>query len=74
MPARIATENLSLSAMQQATHGLAGLFLRFEDWLAQRASARTLYQMDDQALSDIALSRSDVERVNDTARRVFWRH
>jgi uncharacterized protein YjiS (DUF1127 family) len=74
MPARTATENLSLATSQHAVHGLAGLFLRFEDWLAQRASARALYGMDDQALSDIALSRSDVERVNDTARKALWRH
>ena len=54
--------------------GLTGLFLRFEDWLVQRASARALYRMDDVALHDIALSRSDVERVNDTARKAPWRH
>ncbi|MCV9935687.1 DUF1127 domain-containing protein [Boseaceae bacterium BT-24-1] len=74
MSATTATENLSFSVTPQAAHGLAGLFLRFEDWLVQRASARTLYSMDDQALSDIALSRSDVERVNDTARKALWRH
>lgn len=70
MPARIATENLS----SPATQGLAGLFLRFEDWLTARASARALYRMDDLALSDIALSRSDVERVNSSARKALWRH
>ncbi|RXT48070.1 hypothetical protein B6S44_23615 [Bosea sp. Tri-44] len=74
MSARIATENLSFFATQHAAQGLTGLFLRFEDWLTQRASARTLYSMDDQALSDIGLSRSDVERVNDTARKTLWRH
>jgi uncharacterized protein YjiS (DUF1127 family) len=74
MSARTATENLSLSAPQHAAHGLAGLFLRFEDWLTARASARALYSMDDAALSDIALSRSDVERVNDTARKALWWH
>lgn len=74
MSARTTTENLSLSVTQHEPHGLAGLFLRLEDWLVQRASARALYQMDDQALSDIALSRSDVERVNDTARKAPWRH
>lgn len=74
MPAMTATENLSVSSPQHAAHGLTGLFLRFEDWLAQRASARTLYGMDDQALSDIALSRSDVERVNDAARKALWSH
>jgi uncharacterized protein YjiS (DUF1127 family) len=74
MPAMTAIENLSVSSAQPAVHGLTGLFLRFEDWLAQRASARVLYGMDDQALSDIALSRSDVERVNDTARKALWQH
>jgi uncharacterized protein YjiS (DUF1127 family) len=72
MPARIATENLSFAA-PHAAHGLAGLFLRLEDWLTERASARALYRMDDQALSDIALSRSDVERVNHTLGRPFRR-
>ena len=74
MPARTATENLSFSATHSAAHGLAGLFLRFEDWLTARASARALYRMDDVALSDIALSRSDVERVNSSARKAFWSH
>ncbi|MGO4264164.1 DUF1127 domain-containing protein, partial [Lysobacter sp. TAB13] len=37
-------------------------------WLSAKASARALYRMDDRALSDIALSRSDVERVNATVR------
>lgn len=74
MSARIATENLSFPVTPNAAHSFTGLFLRFEDWLTQRASARTLYSMDDQALSDIALSRSDVERVNGTARKALWRH
>ncbi|WP_332687039.1 DUF1127 domain-containing protein [Bosea sp. (in: a-proteobacteria)] len=73
MPASIATENLSPAAAPRAVHGLPGLFLRFEDWLAERASARALYRMDDLALSDMALSRSDVERVNQSARWAFWR-
>jgi uncharacterized protein YjiS (DUF1127 family) len=73
MPAGITTVNLSLSTAHQA-HGLAGLFLRFEDWLTARASARALYRMDDAALHDIALSRSDVERVNDSARKALWQH
>ncbi|WP_186419540.1 DUF1127 domain-containing protein [Bosea sp. CS1GBMeth4] len=74
MPARIATENLSFSAPQHGPHGLSGLFLRLEDWLTARASARALYRMDDAALSDIALSRSDVERVNSSARKALWSH
>jgi uncharacterized protein YjiS (DUF1127 family) len=72
MPAMIATENLAL-ATHRSAHGLYGLFLRLEDWLTARASARALYRMDDSALSDIALSRSDVERVNETARWAFWK-
>ena len=71
MPAGATTENLSFSATQQ---GLAGLFLRFEDWLTARASARALYRMDDAALHDIALSRSDVELVNSSARKALWSH
>ncbi|MFC5418813.1 DUF1127 domain-containing protein [Bosea eneae] len=74
MPAGTTTGNLSFSASRHATHGLAGLFLRFEDWLTARASARALYRMDDAALSDIALSRSDVERVNSSARKALWSH
>lgn len=74
MPAGTTTENLSFSATQPAVHGFAGLFLRFEDWLTARASARALYRMDDAALHDIALSRSDVERVNSSARKALWGH
>jgi uncharacterized protein YjiS (DUF1127 family) len=73
MPAGTTTGNLSLSSTHQV-HGLAGLFLRFEDWLTARASARALYRMDDAALHDIALSRSDVERVNSSARKALWGH
>ncbi|WP_100964108.1 DUF1127 domain-containing protein [Bosea sp. FBZP-16] len=73
MPAGATTENLSLSTSHHA-HGLAGLFLRFEGWLTARASARALYRMDDVALHDIALSRSDVERVNSCARKALWSH
>ena len=73
MPAGTTTVNLSLSTAHHA-HGLAGLFLRFEDWLTARASARALYRMDDAALHDIALSRSDVERMNSSARKALWSH
>ncbi|SFC13289.1 Uncharacterized conserved protein YjiS, DUF1127 family [Bosea sp. CRIB-10] len=74
MPAGTTTGNLSFSSSEHSAHGLAGLFLRFEDWLTARASARALYRMDDAALSDIALSRSDVERVNSSARKALWSH
>ncbi len=43
--------------------------LRLEAWLDARRSARALYVMDDRALSDLGLSRSDVERVNADAHR-----
>jgi uncharacterized protein YjiS (DUF1127 family) len=72
MPARTATENLSFAA-PHAAHGLTGLFLRLEDWLAERASARALYRMDDSTLSDLGLSRSDVERINHSLGRRFRR-
>ena len=47
--------------------GVPTMLLGVQAWLAARASARQLYRMDDRALSDLALSRSDVERVNATA-------
>ena len=74
MPAGTTTGNLSFATSHHAAHGLTGLFLRFEDWLTARASARALYRMDDVALHDIALSRSDVERVNSSARKALWSH
>lgn len=40
------------------------MLLRLEAWLDARNSARSLYALDDCALSDLGLSRSDVERVN----------
>ncbi|QCI67470.1 DUF1127 domain-containing protein [Phreatobacter stygius] len=43
---------------------LLTLVLRVEAWFAARNSARTLYGLDDRALSDIGLSRADVERIN----------
>lgn len=45
------------------------LLLQLEAWLEARSSARALYALDDRALSDLGLSRSDVERVNADATR-----
>ncbi|KFC63273.1 hypothetical protein FG93_05977 [Bosea sp. LC85] len=68
MSTRPAIENLLPFPVAPSVHGLSRLLLRLETWLNAKASARALYRMDDRALSDIALSRSDVERVNATVR------
>ena len=52
---------------------LPGRWLRLQAWLDARASARALYRIDDRGLSDLALSRSDVERVNATVQWPAWR-
>lgn len=49
--------------------GVLKLLLQIEAWFDARSSARALYSMDDRALSDLGLSRSDVERVNSDAHR-----
>jgi uncharacterized protein YjiS (DUF1127 family) len=59
-----ATEDLS----HGSSSGISTLLLGIQAWLAAKASARRLYRLDDRALSDLALSRSDVERVNATVR------
>lgn len=43
---------------------LLSLVLRVEAWFARRRTARALYALDERALSDIGLSRADVEAVN----------
>jgi uncharacterized protein YjiS (DUF1127 family) len=63
-------ENLGRS--RQVVSGLSQTFLAIEGWFAERASARALYRMDDRALSDLAISRSDVERINLRARLPLW--
>jgi len=68
-----ASENLSLVLNQPAGHGIAGTLLRLQVWLDARTSARALYRIDDRGLSDLALSRSDVERVNATVQWPTWR-
>lgn len=62
-----ATAQLSLSHRSRGS--ALKLLLQLEAWLDARASARALYAMDERGLSDLALSRSDVERVNADARR-----
>lgn len=49
--------------------GLLRWLLQLEAWLDARTSARALYSLDDHGLSDLGLSRSDVERVNADIRR-----
>ncbi|QEL25296.1 DUF1127 domain-containing protein [Bosea sp. F3-2] len=66
-----AIAGLSFSAARRSSGRALGLLLQLEAWLDARSSARALYAMDDRALSDLGLSRSDVERVNaDTSRTV----
>ncbi|WP_262029364.1 DUF1127 domain-containing protein [Microvirga sp. Mcv34] len=60
-----AAGNLGLTwARRERKTGLLQLLLRFEAWLDARRNARALYTMDDRALADIGLSRSDVEGLN----------
>jgi len=58
-----AIAGLSFSTSRRSGRVL-GLLLQLEAWLDARSSARALYAMDDRGLSDLGLSRSDVERVN----------
>lgn len=46
------------------TSRLLPLVLRFEAWRANRRTARALHALDERALSDIGLSRADVEAIN----------
>ena len=70
MTSATAIANLCHSTeMPRRTSRLLPLLLRFEAWLDRRASRRTLYRMDDRALSDIGLSRADVERADN---EVSW--
>lgn len=64
-----AIAGLSFSAARRPSSRALALLLQVEAWLDARSSARTLYAMDDRALSDLGLSRSDVERVNADASR-----
>ena len=46
---------------------LLPLLLKLESWLDRRAGGQALYRMDDRALSDLGLSRADVERIDGEA-------
>ena len=60
-----ATANLGLeTARRDRKNTLLQLLLRYEAWLDQRRTSKELYRMDDRALSDIGLSRADVEGLN----------
>ena len=57
-----ATANLRHSFTLPASRGgFLGVLLRLEAWLDARASRRALYGLDDRALADIGLSRSDID-------------
>jgi uncharacterized protein YjiS (DUF1127 family) len=62
----LATENLRyLAHVENKTprqSRLLGLLLRLESWLDRRAGRRALYRLDDRALSDIGLTRADLDR------------
>jgi uncharacterized protein YjiS (DUF1127 family) len=64
-----AIAELSFPFARRPGGGLLRLLLQLEAWLDARTSARALYSLDDSALSDLGLSRSDVERVNADVRR-----
>jgi uncharacterized protein YjiS (DUF1127 family) len=73
MATGIATANLvsNLCAPVSAPRAegqLLRLLLKVEAWLDRRASGRTLHRLDDRALSDIGLSRADVERFDAQSR------
>lgn len=69
MYAHPAKAGLCLSLPQRSNGRALGLLLQFEAWLDARSSARALYAMNDRALADMGLSRSDAERVNADAGR-----
>lgn len=64
-----AIAHFSFPAVLPSRGALMRSLLRLEAWLDARRSARALYFMDDRTLSDLGLSRSDVERVNASARQ-----
>jgi uncharacterized protein YjiS (DUF1127 family) len=55
------------STWQPRRRRLLDLLIRFEAWLDARASRRTLHSLDDRALADVGLSRSDLERADRAA-------
>jgi uncharacterized protein YjiS (DUF1127 family) len=67
MATGIATANLVSNLCAPVSPSREGgqflrLLLKVEAWLDRRASGRALNRLDDRALSDIGLSRADVER------------
>jgi uncharacterized protein YjiS (DUF1127 family) len=52
------------TATRERKNLLLELLLRYEAWLDRRRTSRTLYELDDRELSDIGLSRADVEGLN----------
>jgi uncharacterized protein YjiS (DUF1127 family) len=50
--------------------GLVALFNRFSDWSERRRTRNHLYQMPDYILSDIGVSRAEVESEYE---KPFWR-
>lgn len=63
MAVALSIENLALNRERPAIHWLQ-LLLNVEAWLDDRASRRAMYSLDDAALADLGLSRTDVERIN----------
>jgi uncharacterized protein YjiS (DUF1127 family) len=60
-----ATANLGLhNPSRNRKSTLLQLLLRYEAWLDRRRTSRILYELDDEALHDIGLSRADVEGQN----------
>lgn len=60
-----ATANLGFhTACREPRASLLQILLRFESWLDQRRTSKELYTLDDRALTDIGLSRADVEGLN----------
>jgi uncharacterized protein YjiS (DUF1127 family) len=73
MATGIATANLVSNFSSPASASRKGgqflqLLLRVEAWLDRRASGRALHRLDDRALSDLGLSRTDVERFDAQSR------
>ena len=60
-----ATANLGLHTVRRERRNtLLQILLRFESWLDRRRTSKELYRLDDRALTDIGLSRADVEGLN----------
>ena len=65
MATAYATANLGFPASSRERKStLLQFLLRYEAWLDRRRTSRILYELDDEALHDIGLSRADVEGAN----------